>query len=683
MSRDKRVDARAISLNDKSTKMDMAQLERHIRGTTVQHREELNLSNDDIEDTIKRLLIVLYDIYNNDDNARRSSPNTRSLRKAMFAAVQEWDFTHSARRVIDLCFPAQRGILGAPVGRNFVAISKHNEHAPVSTEMSPGASSSRRPPPYTDIERSGASAALDPAEDPEATERESERTHSDVRVPEQQLKGIIRVHRAVLELLGFLLESHLNLADLIKSAANNAIIWWCRQNSTSPSCFPWESSEPRYHVLPKQGVLIEMVLNEAGAAFISKDSASTWELCRRGLSPQFSVTVTDDILPEMRPSDVTHFAGWIHFFAGTDQPTKFNHLALCREVLIGLAGPVTTFSSPITTSRTALLPFIDSIRRTSPDSVSRGLVLCGPDSVGDEEDRVEMARALCDELGILVLSTLRWVPEYATTAREIAVDCIQRARLMPWQPCVIIIRLASQASAMMHSRAVLSFLEILSECPNMFVVACMEAYTSSALLRDLRRQRIRPCYISRPSFEERNHILCQMLQRFRTDVELLTAPQRKLLLEGSTNFARSSFRGCLHSVLHELQYHKAPLAIERITDQLVQQRMSDDIAFSYPTSGNAFREDFYAQWWSTIESSSHDVIPSGPLWDTNTASILMVYSEYQTASVDAVLRSVMAEKQKLSFVAVFDEVAGAHVQRQDTKARSGTWKSETYPVNNC
>ncbi|KAJ3188382.1 hypothetical protein HDU85_005533 [Gaertneriomyces sp. JEL0708] len=636
-SRDRHADAKAISFNDPSTKMDVVQLERHIRETTVRHKEELNLSNEDIEDTIKRLLIVLYDIYNNDDNVRRINPNPRSLRKAMFAAVQEWDFTHSARRIIDLCFPAQRGILGAPAGRNFVAIGKHNENAPVSTEMSPGASSSRRPPPYTDIERSGESASLDPTEDTRTTEREGEQIHSDVRVPEQQLKGIIRVHRAVLELLSILLESHLNLTDLIKSAAKNAIIWWCRQNSTSPSFFPWESSEPMYRMLPKQGVLIETVLHEAGGVSIMKDSASTWELCRQGLSPPFSVTVTDDMLPEMQPSDVTHFAGWIHFFAGTDQPTKFNHLPLCRELLTGLANPVTTFSSPITTPRTSLLPFIDAIRRTGADSVSCGLALCGPDSVGDEEDRLEMARGLCDELGVLVLSTLRSVPEFARSARDTAVNCIRRARMMPWQPCVIIIRLASHSSATTQSHAVLSFLEILSDCPNMFVVACMEAYTSGALLRDLRRLRIRPCYISRPSFEERNHILSQMLQRFRIDVELLPTVQRKLLLEGSTNFARSSFRGCLHSVLHELQYHKASLAIERITDQLAQQRMSDDIAFTYPPSGHAFREDFYAQWC---------------------ASILMVYSGNQTASVDAVLRSVMGEKQKLSFVAVFDEIAG-------------------------
>ncbi|KND04885.1 uncharacterized protein SPPG_00582 [Spizellomyces punctatus DAOM BR117] len=542
--------------------MNIPQLETHIRTTTSTHRDQLNLSDDDLEDTIKRLLIVLYSCHRriSEDQLTCSSPSKaavtrRTIRKHLWDAVQDWDFTHSARMVIDLCFPAQLGILGnAGDRRGFSTIDRRSSVPPAYSDVTVASvGSAENPVPDTALSGSTTNDASTATIKPAPTNDSPFAVHYSVKVTSPAASSYI------FDELGPKEEA----TRIIKTAFEKILKTWTTSIRKPPANnqalrWPWHPIDLSHETPELQGIGPEsglcLVVHHGSEQFSASDTnISTiiqYYLRHPKAETQVDVHFSDEKPGAdsiQRSVERSSLSNDLHMFCSFVR-YHTEGIATLSKALVTSA--LRTSTGTMTTILTALWPLTDARRRLE-ENAPNGLVIWGPDSVTDDLDRKQIGKDICSLVELDVVNN--WC-----TDRELCekVDyVVNLARETPWRLFAVTLSISSESAV--AAEGLQGWESVLHQYKNIlllvFLTTAVEHKKRSLVHNVCLSLGLESVYIPRPSPNEKERLIQHIVENYANDdaTKLLPKSAVTFLAHSSLNFSRVSLRACVYSILDE------------------------------------------------------------------------------------------------------------------------------------
>ncbi|TPX63220.1 hypothetical protein SpCBS45565_g06780 [Spizellomyces sp. 'palustris'] len=554
--------------------MNIPQLETHIRTTTSTHRDQLNLSDDDLEDTIKRLLIVLYSCHRriSADQMTCSSPSKaavtrRTIRKHLWDAVKDWDFTHSARMVIDLCFPAQLGILGNAGDRR--GLSTIDRRSSV-------------PPAYSDV----TSASVDSVENPvpeaalsgSTTIDASTTTITSASVNESSLVVHYSVKVTSSAASSYIFDElgpNEDAKRIIKTAFDKVLKSWTTSIRQPPANnqalrWPWHPIDLSHETPELQGIG-----PDSGLCILVHHGNEQFSASDTNISPIIQCYLRH---PKTESQVDVHFSDDTHGANSTQRPVERSSRShdlhmFCSFVRYHSQGIATlskalvtsalcTSTGTMTTILTALWPLTDARRRLEEDAPN-GLVIWGPDSVTDDLDRKQIGKDVCSLVELNVINN--WYTNWGLCEK---VDYVgNRARETPWRLFAVTVSISQESTVAAESLQ--RWRSVLHQYKNIlllvFSTTVVEHKQRSPVHNVPLSLGLESVYIPRPATDEKERLIQHIVENYANDADatkLLPESAVTFLAHSSLNFSRVSLRACVYSILDE-QFCKRINAISR------------------------------------------------------------------------------------------------------------------------
>lgn len=377
-----------------------------MRSITAGKRDQLNLTDNELEDAVNRLATIL-ESSGLEFHAQKSR---RTIRKHLWDAVKESDRNNAARTVIDLCFPPTTGILGSAC--QYASRPRIEDHSELPQRQ---ASSIQRtgsyPPAYTDLSTQNQTRIGYSGELPD----------DNTRMDNYEISGIEYVISAgknasaiLSEKLGAIFGE--NIVQGIEDTFRSVIEAW-RKNPDNDSTlkslsFPWEYLPTdfvgdAYSIFSENGIRLEVnvlrgarwmrllpVSSAAQAANIHQ-SIRNAQINMRFHSP--AETEVHKIIDWQSRLAIERFCTYVNYMNAHWTPVISR--SVFATAVRGECSEYPEYSVAIENVMIHLYGLTDEKRRVQ-GSAPRGLLFLGPDTRQDDMDREQFVRTIFRVLDI-------------------------------------------------------------------------------------------------------------------------------------------------------------------------------------------------------------------------------------------------------------------------------------------